>query len=82
MISFVILLASYVVILFHLRTWRFEGWCKALSTCGSHVTVIILFFEPCIFIYLRSSVDKMVAVFYTMITPLLNPVIYSLRNNE
>ncbi|XP_044537804.1 olfactory receptor 4X2-like [Gracilinanus agilis] len=86
MVSFIVLLSSYSVILFHLRGHSKEGRRKALSTCASHVIVVILFFGPCAIIYLRptttNSMDKMVAVFYTVITPLLNPIIYSLRNAE
>ena len=83
---FILLLISYTYILVTVHLSSKDGASKALSTCTSHITVVVLFFGPCIFIYLWPPsitwVDKFLAVFYTVITPLLNPAIYTLRNKE
>ncbi|MEJ1278549.1 olfactory receptor 1301 [Cricetulus griseus] len=83
---FILLLISYTYILITVRQSSKAGASKALSTCSAHITVVMIFFVPCIFIYVWPLniiwLDKFLAVFYTLIAPLLNPVIYTLRNKE
>ncbi|KAM9714259.1 olfactory receptor 4N4C [Dama dama] len=86
LLCFVGLLASYAVILCRVHHSSTEGKSKALSTCTTHVIIILLMFGPAIFIYTRPftalSADKVVSFFHTVIFPLMNPVIYTLRNQE
>ncbi|XP_003282067.3 olfactory receptor 4K2 [Nomascus leucogenys] len=83
---FIVLLNSYVIVLVTVKHHSSRGSSKALSTCTAHFIVVFLFFGPCIFIYMwpLSSflTDKILSVFYTIFTPILNPVIYTLRNQE
>uniref|UniRef100_A0A8C3W2K5 Olfactory receptor n=1 Tax=Catagonus wagneri TaxID=51154 RepID=A0A8C3W2K5_9CETA len=65
-----------------------QGRYKAFGTCGSHLMVVIIFFGTLISMYLQppssysQDVNKSIALFYTLVTPLLNPLIYTLRNKE
>ncbi|XP_027698893.1 olfactory receptor 8K3-like [Vombatus ursinus] len=85
--SLLIILISYMFILMTiLRINSSEGRHKAFSTCGSHLTGLIIFYGTLLFMYLQPQSrhsfdkDKMASVFYTLVIPMLNPLIYSLRN--
>jgi olfactory receptor len=86
LVCFILLVISYTVILVTIRQHSSGASTKALSTCSAHFTVVTLFFGPCIFIYIwpftNFPVDKVLSVFYTIFTPLLNPVIYTFRNKN
>ncbi|XP_070261686.1 olfactory receptor 4L1-like [Myotis yumanensis] len=86
LICFILLLVSYAVILFTVWQRSSGGLSKALSTLSAHVIVVTLFFGPCIFIYAwpfnSFAGNKILSVFYTVITPFLNPIIYTLRNQK
>ncbi|KAG8552286.1 hypothetical protein GDO81_004469 [Engystomops pustulosus] len=87
--SLLLVTVSYVFIISAiLRISSSSGRRKAFSTCASHFSVVIIFFGTVIFMYIRPSsggdfeMDKAISVFYSIVTPALNPLIYSLRNNE
>ncbi|KAM6184996.1 olfactory receptor 12D2-like [Rhynchocyon petersi] len=88
--SFTLILLSYFYIITYLsfKTHSCSMLHKALSTCASHFMVVILFYVPVFFTYIRpasgSSIDqeRIFAIMYTVITPVLNPLIYTLRNKE
>lgn len=86
LMCFVVLLVSYSILLAKLSAGSGLGQSKALSTCISHITVVTLIFGPCIYIYIHPfhsfPMDKAVSVLYTVITPILNPFIYTLRNKD
>ncbi|XP_071970210.1 olfactory receptor 6N2-like [Engystomops pustulosus] len=88
-LAFVCIIMSYFKIIFAvLKIKTAEGRKKAFSTCGAHLTVVMLFFGSVGFMYVRptnkSSVgyDRVMAVIYSVLTPMCNPIIYSLRNRE
>ncbi|XP_046510859.1 olfactory receptor 4F17 [Equus quagga] len=84
--SFILLIISYTTILVTIQNRPSDRSSKALSTLTAHITVVLLFFGPCVFIYAWpfpvKSLDKFLAVFDSVVTPLLNPIIYTLRNKD
>ncbi|XP_020141730.1 olfactory receptor 4K13-like [Microcebus murinus] len=86
LVCFVLLLTSYIIMLVTIWLHSSSASSKAVSTLSAHITVVTLFFGPTIFIYAfpfnSYSVDKFLSIFYSVITPLLNPIIYTLRNQE
>ncbi|XP_006112375.3 olfactory receptor 10A4-like [Pelodiscus sinensis] len=89
MIPFLLIILSYILIISAiLRLPSEEGRRKAFSTCSSHLMVVTLFYGAALITYLvpRSSStpesDQMISLMYTAVTPMLNPIIYTLRNKE
>lgn len=87
--ALMVIVSSYLFMFMAiLRMHSAEGWKKAFSTCSSHLTAVTIFYGTVIFMYLQPSsshsmdTDQMASVFYTIIVPMLNPLVYSLRNKE
>lgn len=83
-----ILISYFLILITVLRMNSAQGRSKAFSTCASHLTAVCLFFGTTLFMYLRPkssyslTQDRTVAVIYTVVIPMLNPLIYSLRNKD
>ncbi|XP_029440521.1 olfactory receptor 5AS1-like isoform X1 [Rhinatrema bivittatum] len=87
--SALVILVSYIYIISTILKIRSTaGRCKAFSTCASHLVAVTLFYGTLFFMYLRPATsyslgrDRFISVFYTVAIPMLNPMIYSLRNKE
>ncbi|XP_052580808.1 olfactory receptor 4F15-like [Peromyscus californicus insignis] len=84
--AFIILIISYIVIIITVQKHSSSGSSKALSTLSAHISVVVLFFGPLIFFYTWPSpsthLDKFLIIFDAVVTPFLNPVIYTFRNQE
>ncbi|KAM4846214.1 olfactory receptor 5B2-like [Thomomys bottae] len=84
-----VVLISYLFIFVSIfKMHSSKGYQRALSTCTSHLTAVSIFYGTVIFMYLQPSAshsmdtDKIASIFYAMVIPMLNPVVYSLRNKE
>jgi olfactory receptor len=88
-LSSLVILISYALILFNVIHMSLaKGWSKAMSTCGSHIITVGLFYGTGLLTHMKpSSADSVVqgkifSVFYSFMVPMLNPLIYSLRNKN
>ncbi|XP_074087823.1 olfactory receptor 5B2-like [Macrotis lagotis] len=86
---FLVIFTSYLLIFITiLKIHSADGRQKAFSTCASHLIAVSIFYGTIIFMYFQPSsshlmdIDKMASIFYTMIIPMLNPLVYSLRNKD
>ncbi|XP_078504456.1 olfactory receptor 2D2-like [Lissotriton helveticus] len=86
LIPSIYILFTYICIIKTIMAIRSsEGRLRTFSTCGSHLVVVIIFYSTAISMYFKpksANQDKMISVFYTMTPPMLNPMIYSLRNKD
>ncbi|XP_052028881.1 olfactory receptor 5B3-like [Apodemus sylvaticus] len=87
--ALILIIISYMFIFINiLKIHSAGGYRKALSTCASHFTAVSIFYGTIIFMYLQPSsshsmdMDEIASVFYTMVIPMLNPLVYSLRNKD
>lgn len=86
--SFLVTLISYFYILAKVLRIPAKSRSKTISTCCAHLIVVFIYYSTVIFMYVRPKVsyaftlNRVVAIFYTVITPILNPIIYCLRNKE
>ncbi|XP_077720623.1 olfactory receptor 5AN1-like [Canis aureus] len=86
--AFIIMISYGFIVMSIMKITSAKGRSKAFNTCASHLTAVSLFYTSGIFVYLSSSsggsssFDRFASVFYTVVIPMLNPLIYSLRNKE
>ncbi|XP_076970965.1 olfactory receptor 5AN1-like [Tamandua tetradactyla] len=88
-INILIILISYIyIVLSIMKITSAKGRSKVFNTCASHMTAVSLFYISVIYVYLNSSsggsssIDRITSVLYNVVIPMLNPVIYSLRNRD
>ncbi|XP_078290198.1 olfactory receptor 5AN1-like [Panthera onca] len=86
--AFIIMISYGYIVISIMKITSAKGRSKAFNTCASHLTAVFLFYTSSMFVYLSSSsggsssFDRFASVFYTVVIPMLNPLIYSLRNKE